>query len=172
MPALPDPLHPAIIHFPVVLILLGTLVALSAIFWRKNSVPLLAAVLLTSGAIGAFVAVQTGKADGGLVDGLSAQGETLLEEHEIWGQRTAVIAAFAAVMAIASASLFRFPRLARLSAIGAVLIAGAASYSVYQTGHRGGALVFHHGAGVNPPAAGQSIEEPMNARVVHEAKAD
>ena len=158
MPALPDPLHPAIIHFPVVLILLGTFVAFAAVFWRKHHVPILAAAMLTFGALGAWVAVQTGKSDGGLVLGLSSQGEALLEAHENWGERTLTIAAFAAAAAIASLALFRFPRLARAAAVAAALVAGAASYGIYETGHRGGALVFHHGAGVNRIAADQPVE--------------
>ena len=148
MPAIPDPLHPAIIHFPVVLILLGTFAALAAIFWRKNHVPILAAALLALGSLGAWVAVQTGESDGGLLL-LSPQGETLLEEHQNWGQRTLFIASIAAGLAIASVLLFRFPRLARVAAATAALTAIAASYGVYQTGHRGGALVFRHGAGVS-----------------------
>lgn len=148
MPALPDPLHPAIIHFPVVLILLGTCAALVAIFWRKNHVPILAAALLTLGALGAWVAVQTGKSDGGLLVTLSPQAEALLDQHQDWGQRTLFIALAAAIIAIASAVLIRFPRLARITAAAAALTAVTASYGVYQTGHRGGALVFHHGAGV------------------------
>jgi uncharacterized membrane protein len=150
MPALPDPLHPAIIHFPVVLILMGTAAAVAAIFWRRNELPALTAALLTLGALGAWVAVQTGKSDGGLVLGLSRQGEALLEEHEAWGQRTMIIAASAALTALAAALLFRFPRLARTAAMVTALIAITASYGIYETGHRGGMLVFRHGVGVAP----------------------
>lgn len=158
MPAIPDPLHPAIIHFPVVLILLGTFVAVAAVFWRKNHVPILAAAMLTFGALGAWVAVETGKSDGGLVENLSPQGEALLDAHENWGKRTLTMAAFAAAAAIASLALFRFQRLARAAAVVAALVAGAASYGVYETGHRGGALVFRHGAGVDIITADQPVE--------------
>ena len=158
MPELPNPLHPALIHFPVVLILLGTMVALGAIFWRGHHVPTLAAGLLALGALGAWAAVMTGRSDGGLLINLSAQGQALLDEHQTWGERTLFIAIFAAAAAIASAMLMRYPRLARTVAVLAALIAGAASYGIYQTGHRGGALVFQHGAGVS--VSTENLVEP------------
>jgi uncharacterized membrane protein len=164
MPVIPDPLHPAIIHFPVVLILLGTCAALAAVFWRKHHVPVLAAALLALGALGAWVAVETGKADGGLAENLSPQAGALLDAHQDWANRTLTLAALAALAAIASLWRFRFPRAARAAAVAAALIAVLASYALYQTGHRGGALVFRHGLGVNltAPAApgGQTAGVP------------
>lgn len=162
MPVIPDPLHPAIIHFPVVLILLGTFAAFAAIFWRKHYVPLLGATLLTLGAVGAWVAVQTGKSDGGLVMNLSPQTTVLLDEHQNWAERTLTLAAIAAVVGIASVSLIRFPRTARAVAVVTALVAGLASYALYQTGHRGGALVFHHGIGVNVTAPAAPDEGTAN----------
>jgi uncharacterized membrane protein len=154
MPTLPDPLHPAIVHFPVVLILLGTIAAFAAIFWRKNLMPALAAVLLTFGALGAWVAMETGESDGGIEESLSAPAEMLLDAHEDWAKRTMAAAAAAAVAAVVSLLLIKFPRAARAVGVATALIAGVASYAVYETGHRGGQLVFRHGAGVNL-AAGQ-----------------
>lgn len=149
MNVLPDPLHPAIVHFPVVLILFGALGAVIAVFWRKHDVPLLAGLLLGCGALGAWVALETGQSDGGLLETLSPQAEALLESHENWAERTLVLSAVAAAAALGAAGLVRFPRTARVLAIAAALTAVIASYAVYETGHRGGALVFRHSAGVN-----------------------
>jgi uncharacterized membrane protein len=148
MNLMPDPLHPAVVHFPVVLIVLGTAAALLAVFWRKGYVPAFAAVLLGLGALGAWAAVQTGKSDGGLVESQSSQVSALLDAHEHWAERTLTLAAIAAFAAVASTLLVRFPRAARGVAVAAALVAGAASWSVYETGHRGGALVFQFGTGV------------------------
>lgn len=163
MKLLPDPLHPALVHFPVVLILLGALVAVAAVFWRKSHLPHLAAALLALGAVGAWVAVQTGESDGGLLETGSPPMETLLDAHEDWAKRTLAIAIVAAVAAVGSPSLFRFPRVARAAAVAAALAAGLASYAVYETGHRGGALVFRHGAGVTVGAAGSPAASGVGA---------
>jgi len=146
---IPDPLHPAIVHFPIVLIVLGAAVSLIAVFWRKGYVPVFAAALLTLGALGAWAAVATGESDGGLVENNTGTAGSLLEAHENWAERTLTAAAVAAVIAIGAAALFRFPRAARAVAVAAALASGVASWTVYETGHRGGALVYQHGAGVN-----------------------
>lgn len=148
MKLFPDPLHPAIVHFPIVLILLGAVVAVCAVFWRRQHVPLLAGVLLTLGAVGAWVSVETGESDGGLIENGSPQADSLLDAHENWAKRTLTTAAAAAVAAVISLALFRFPRTARVAAVIAAIAATTASYAVYETGHRGGALVYKHGAGV------------------------
>jgi uncharacterized membrane protein len=164
-PAIPDPLHPALVHFPIVLILLGTGLAILAVFWRKGYVPAFAAALLVMGALGAWAAVASGKSDGGLVENTSVGVGALLDAHETWAERTLTAAAIAAVMAVGSVALFRFPRAARGGAVAAALAAMVAAWTVYETGHRGGALVYKHGAGVNialtatePPAIAKSGE--------------
>lgn len=157
LPVMPDPLHPALVHFPIVLILLGTAASVLAVFWRKGYVPAFAAALLVMGALGAWAALATGKADGGLVENTSAGVGTLLDAHEMWAERTLTAAAIAAVIAVGSVALLRrFPRAARGAAIVAALAAMVAAWTVYETGHRGGALVYQHGAGVNtaPTATG------------------
>ena len=145
----PEPLHPALVHFPIVLILLGTICAVVAVFWRKHSLPLLAAVLLGMGALGAWAAVATGESDGGLLENGSPKREALVDEHETWAKRTLTFSIAAAVMAAGSVLAGRWPRIARVVAIVSALVSAVAAYGVYETGHRGGALVYRHGAGVD-----------------------
>jgi uncharacterized membrane protein len=167
MNLIPDPLHPAVVHFPIVLILLGTLVSFVAVFWRKGYVPAFAAALLTLGAVGAWVAVETGESDGGLVEDTSPPMEQLIEAHENWAERTLTFAIIAAVVALGAAALFRFPRVARGVGVAAALAAGVASWAVYETGHRGGALVYRHGVGVNTSLAatdGGAAASPQKSR--------
>jgi uncharacterized membrane protein len=148
MNLLPNPLHPAVVHFPIVLLLLGAVVAIAAVFVRKYGVPALAAGLLVLGAVGTWGAVESGESDGGLVENNAPQVNDLVDAHETWAKRTlaiSVLAAFAAGGAVLTA---RWPRIARAVAVVAALVSGAAAYGVYETGHRGGALVYRHGAGI------------------------
>jgi len=152
---MPNPLHPALVHFPIVLILVGAVAAVAAAFLRRGHLPLMAAILLGLGALGALAAVQTGEEEGGLAGMMPESTETILDEHEDWAETTRSLAIVAAILAAASAGLIRFPRTAR--ALGAVtaFAALAAAYAVAQAGHYGGQLVYQHGVGINL-AAGQT----------------
>jgi uncharacterized membrane protein len=170
MSLMPDLLHPALVHFPVALVTLGSAVAVAAVFWRKGYVPAFAAVLLGLGALGAWAAIASGKSDGGLLEQVPPPMESLLEAHETWAERTHTAAAIASVAAVGSALLGRFPRAARGAAVVAALVAGAASYTVYETGHRGGALVFKHGAGVAVTASASAANGALKPTVSGPAK--
>lgn len=146
---IPNPLHPAVVHFPIVLIVLGAALSVVAVFWRKGLIPVFAATLLAFGALGAWAATESGESDGGLVESAAGPAESLLEAHENWGKRTLTAATIAAMIAFGAAVLPRFPRAARAMAAVAALAAVVASWTVYETGHRGGALVYRHGAGVH-----------------------
>jgi hypothetical protein len=104
--------------------------------------------LLVLGAVGTWGAVESGESDGGLVENTAPQVNELVDAHETWAKRTftsSILAAFAAGGAVLTA---RWPRFARAVAIVAASASVAAAYGVYETGHRGGALVYRHGAGV------------------------
>jgi uncharacterized membrane protein len=148
MNLIPDPLHPAVVHFPIVLILLGAAAAIVAAFWRGGRLPRFAAVLLALGALGAWAAVESGESSGGLLESGSPQMETLVDAHEMWAKRTLGITVLAAVAAVAAVLVRRWPRYARGVAVVAAVASAAAAYAVYETGHRGGALVYRHAAGV------------------------
>lgn len=106
---IPDPLHPAIVHFPIVLLLLGAPLAVIAIFFRRWHLPWLAALVLTAGALGGIAATWTGDEEEEMVAEVSKQADAILEEHEEWGERTRNVAILAATLAIIAAALGRFP---------------------------------------------------------------
>ncbi|MEI6351805.1 MAG: DUF2231 domain-containing protein [Verrucomicrobiota bacterium] len=87
---LPSPLHPAIVHFPIALILVGAAFALASVFAKQRCLPWVSALLLALGAIGAFVAVQTGESAQEMVGELAGVPDRLLDEHEDWAERTEV----------------------------------------------------------------------------------
>ncbi len=74
--------------------------------------------------------------------------ERLLDEHETWAGRTQTAAVIGAVVALAAAVAGSRPRVARPLGFATAAIAIVAAWCVYETGHRGGKLVYQHGAGV------------------------
>lgn len=151
--ALPDPLHPAVVHFPIVLLLLAAPVAVAAVFRRPRWLAVVAAALLGLGALGAVVAVQTGEEDSERVSETPAL-EAVMEEHEEWAERTQVVALVAAVLALGAVALGRWPGIALGARVMAAVGALAAGWCVAETGHYGGILVYQHGAGVNTAPGG------------------
>lgn len=151
---MPSPLHPALVHFPIVLILLGTLVALPAAFTPRWHLRWIAAALLALGALGAVAASATGEEDGEAVE-RQPNVEAVLDQHEEWAERTqgfGIAAGFCALAA--AAATLRWPRAAQGIGIASAVVALFAAFCVFQTGHYGGQLVYRHGAGVNLAPAG------------------
>ncbi len=146
---IPDPLHPAIVHFPIVLLLLGAPLAVGAVFLRKWHLPVFAAVVLSLGGVGAIVATWTGENDAEVAGELAGNGEQVLEEHEEWGERARNAGLAAAILAIISVALSRKPPAARAIAAASALLAMVAAIAVVQAGHYGGRAVYKFGVGVN-----------------------
>lgn len=165
---MPEPLHPATVHFPIALLLLGAAVAVLAVFVRRWHLPLFAAVLLSLGAIGAVAATVTGEEEEEKVEHAIPSAEPVLEEHADWGERARnagiVAAVFAVIAAVASGRPVAGRALSVLTAC-AALVAG---YSVAQAGHFGGELVYRHGAGVALERGPDTGDKVLPARGEHE----
>jgi uncharacterized membrane protein len=162
---LPEPLHPAVVHFPIVLALLFPIFALGAIRaircgarpHRAWLMPLAFAVAVAGSA---WVAVRTGEAEEDRVERIV--GETVLHQHEESAERFLVLAgvlALVTAVGLAGGTLGSAGRL--LSTLGAVGLAFAA----VQVGARGGELVYRHGAasayvGVDAALRGQPVADP------------
>ena len=140
------PLHPLVVHFPIVLTILlpiSVFVALWVI--RKGttprrawSVPVAFAAAL---ALSAFVATRTGSAEEDRVERVVA--ESALEGHEEAGERFLVLSGVLLLVAAAGFLPRTVGQAARI-----VTAAGALGLVVagIQVGHSGGELVYRHGA--------------------------
>jgi uncharacterized membrane protein len=161
--SLPEPLHPAVVHFPIVLLLIGAAVAVVTVFLNRWHLPWTAAALLVLGAAGTFVATQTGESAQEVVGELPPAVEDLLDEHEEWGERTEIVAGITGGLAVVAAALGAFAarriedpalasgplrKLAFATRTLAAVAALVACFFVYQTAHRGGKLVYEHGVGI------------------------
>ncbi len=143
---IPEPLHPAVIHFPLVLAFLVPISAGGALWAiRRGVAPARAwALPVAVGAalaLSAWVALQTGRREEDRVE--AVVGSTPLHEHEEDAERFTVLAGV--LFLVAGAGLLRGTpgRAARLVAtVGSLVVAGAA----VQVGAAGGSLVYERGA--------------------------
>ena len=138
------PFHPAIVHTPIALIIVGAVFELigratDSEWWRKA-----AFAMLIVGVLAAVLAVMSGGPAG---DRAEHQGvsEQAVDAHEEMAQLTLWLG-IAAVLARAVAGRLGSARAAVAGL--ALLLHLAAATTVGFAGSRGGTLVFEHGAGV------------------------
>ena len=143
---LPDPLHPAVVHFPMALAPLMPLLAILAIAAiEREWLPArawTAIVLLQAILVGfAWFSMETGEEKG--EGGEKVAGADVIHEHEEAAEAFMITAAVALAVMAAGLLPARNGKLARGAAVVlsiAVLVLGV------NTGRLGGALVWEHGA--------------------------
>lgn len=143
---LPDPLHPAVVHFPIVLAVFLPVIALWSLLALRRSerarvlwIPVVVAGALLFGST--LLAKETGEDQEERVERVVS--ESVLHEHEEWGERMAVASGVAFALVLAGLLPGTFGRLGRwLSLVAAVAAMGV----VIQVGDTGGGLVYEHGA--------------------------
>ncbi len=143
---LPNPLHPAIVHFPIALVFLAPLFAFGSLWAiRKGARPLrawgLTLAVLAALVASSWLAVETGEQQEDWVKPVVPRG--VVHDHEEAAEAFLLLAG--AVLIISAAGLLRAPvgRPARVvGAIGTLVLIGAG----WKVGHTGGELVYRHGA--------------------------
>lgn len=144
---IPEPIHPALVHFPIVLAVLLPFAAAGALVAvrrgaRKRPVWSLAVVMAAVLFGAAFASVKTGEAQEEVVEDVLVSEEPL-HEHEEAAERLLVLAGI--VLALSPIGLLagRAGTAGRAATTVASLALAAAAWPV---GTSGGELVYRHGA--------------------------
>ena len=141
---LPDPLHPAVVHFPIVLMIAAPFVT-AFVLWKLKGAEshartwLVVPVLLASVAVSGFVAMQSGEDGEELAEEIVEHD--VIERHEDQGKQFfwfALASVVVAAAAFASGQIGSWLRILTLvmTIVGAVLVT--------RTGHSGGEMVYDH----------------------------
>lgn len=154
---LPDPLHPAVVHFPIVFMMLLPVAAFGALWAiRRGRKPLAAwafpVVAAAALAASSWAAVESGES---VSDGAEkVVGEQRVESHEEAAERFLLLSTGVLVVMAAGFLRGNAGRAARtvgsVAALG-LIIAG------YQVGHSGGQIVY--GDGTNPGLTGVALQD-------------
>ena len=143
---LPNPLHPAVVHFPVVLAVLLPFFAAGALWAiRRGTTPRRAwaipVALSLALSLSAWVAVQTGEAQDERVERVVA--EQPLDAHEEAAELVLGMSGGLALIVAAGLTRGRLGSIARgLATAGAVALVAMGA----RVGHTGGQLVYRYGA--------------------------
>ena len=163
---LPNPLHPAIVHFPIALVVLLPFFAIGALWAihrgasarRTWLIPTAVAAALT---VSAFVALRTGQAQGEKVERVVP--ERVVDGHEEAAERFLILSGVLLLVAGTGLVGGVVGRSARLvSTVGAVALVAAG----VQVGTSGGEMVYKHGAVsvyAGAPGAGAAAQGPAAA---------
>tara|TARA_R110001592_G_scaffold68626_1_gene210277 strand:- start:35212 stop:35877 length:666 start_codon:yes stop_codon:yes gene_type:complete len=134
-------LHPLIVHFPIVLLLLAALLSIANIFFLKRDLDWIITIFTGLGALGAYAA---GRWFHPHAHDLTEQMQAVLDQHDLYADWTIWLSITAFVLQLISQFVLKQKRWAVI--VVSLVLAGAA-YSVSQAGHYGSQLVHIEGVG-------------------------
>lgn len=161
---LPEPLHPAIVHFPIVLAVLLPISALATMWAIRRGASARKAWAITVAVAGAlfltsFAAVRTGDAEEDRVE--EVVSEAALHEHEEAGERFLLLSGILGLVLVAGLASGAVGSAGRwLGTAGTAVLLVAA----IDVGSAGGELVYEHGAGSAYVDGAAAVADGMAAR--------
>lgn len=138
-------IHPSIVHFPIALTVIGALAILAYAILRRDWLRWFGPILLTIALAGAGAAYFSGESAEDRAEHLGVP-EAAIEEHEEAGIWAIWLIALSTLLAWATHASRRGVWVAAIVSLVAVATIAVAS-------HRGGTLVYVHGAGRVPAAS-------------------
>jgi len=164
-------LHPQIVHFTIVLVIVGVAFRLVSLLGRPAFASPAASTLLIAAALAAVVSVRSGTAAHGPVERAPGARPPVME-HEEWGERTQIVLLVLGAIELLGLALRKSPKARMVHALAAVVgLAGV--YAVYETGEHGGELVYAYAGGVGLRSGDpKDVERLLLAGYYHQAMTD
>jgi len=138
-------LHPQVVHFTIVLAILGVAFRLLSLLGRPAFASPTASTLLLLAALSGFVSAQTGDAAHGPVERIPGVRDAVVE-HEAWGERARNILIVVGLIELVGLAMWRSSRLRTVHITAAVVGLVAVAF-VYEAAEHGGDLVYSYAGG-------------------------
>src|SRR5262245_40115621 len=133
-------LHPQVVHFTIVLAIVGVAFRLVSLLGRPAFASPAATTLLLLAAVSSVVSVRSGTAAHGPVERAPGARPAVME-HEEWGERTQTVLLMVGAIELLGLFMRKSPRVKVVHSVAAV--AGlVAVVCVYETSEHGGELVY------------------------------
>jgi uncharacterized membrane protein len=164
-------LHPQVVHFTIVLAIVGVTLRLVSLLGKPAFASPAATTLLLLAAVSSVVSVRSGTAAHGPVERAPGARPAVME-HEEWGERTQTALLVVGAIEILGLVMRRSPKVRLVHSLAAV--AGlAAVVCVYEAGEHGGELVYGYAGGVGIRSGDpKDVERLLLAGYYHQAQAE
>ncbi len=145
-------LHPLVVHFAIVLLLVGAFLQVANVYFMRPTVAWTAFAAAGAGVLAAYLAGGPYHAH---AHGLSGHARLVLNEHDTWADWTLYLGLAGVILQGANLIYLTCNRWA-VAAVAAVLL--GSGYSVAKAGHYGSQLVYIEGVG----PLGQYVESEVD----------
>jgi uncharacterized membrane protein len=139
-------LHPQVVHFVVVLCLVGVALRWVSLTGKVPFAGPAATTLLLLGAMAAWLAVSSGTAAHQPVESIPGVGAAV-RAHEDWGHRARTVLLVVAAIELAGLLLVRLPTFRRWVHIVSAVVGLFGAAAVWEAGQKGGELVYSYAGG-------------------------
>lgn len=163
--------HPQVVHFAIVLLIVGVLFRVISLLGRPAWASPAAATLLLAGTLAVLGAVKSGEDAHGPVERIPGVRGAVVE-HEEWAERTHDIVVGLAALELLALAFWRSPK-RKLVHVAAALVGLVAVYSMYETAEHGGDIVYSYAGGPGIRSGDpQDVGRLLLAGIHHQAQLD
>jgi uncharacterized membrane protein len=164
-------LHPQIVHFTIVLAIIGVAFRLISLVGRPAFAGPAATTLLLLAAASSVLSVRSGTAAHGPVERVPGSRAAVVE-HEVWGERAQTALLVLGAIELLGLALRRSSK-ARVVHATAAVVGLVAVFCVYEAAEHGGELVYSYAGGVGLRTGDpKDVERLLLAGYYHQAQAD